>query len=94
MRTIIIILSALGAAILVLSFLKSWQRHRSSQRGEIPSESVSFIHLISALVGLSVFFIGALWLESNSAPPGSIYAPAKILDGTVKSGEFDRQTNQ
>ena len=91
MRTILIILSALGAAILVLNFLKSWQRRRADQRGETISDRVSLIHMISVVVGLAVFFIGALWLESNSAPPGSIYAPATIEDGTVKSGGFDTQ---
>jgi len=92
MRSILIILSALGAAILVLNLLKSWQRRRAHQRGETVSEQISFIHLISVLVGLAVFFLGALWLESNSAPPGSVYAPAVIEDGTVKSGGFDSET--
>ena len=63
MRTILIMLSALGAAILVLNLLKSWQRRRADQRGETVSEGVSVIHLISVVVGLAVFFIGALWLS-------------------------------
>lgn len=91
MRTILIMLSALGAAILVLNLLKNWQRRRAEQRGETVSDRVSVIYLISVVVGLAVFFIGALWLESNSAPPGSVYAPATIEDGTVKSGGFDTQ---
>ena len=91
MRTILIILSALGAAILVLNLLKSWQQRRAEQLGETVSDRVSVIHLISVVVGLTVFFIGALWLESNSAPPGSLYAPAAIINGTVKSGGFDTQ---
>ena len=91
MRTILIILSALGAAILVLNLLKNWQRRRAEQRGETVSDRVSVIHLISVFVGLAVFFIGALWLESNSAPPGSVYAPATIEGGTVKSGGFGTQ---
>ena len=91
MRTILIILSALGAAILVLSLLKNWQRRRAEQRGETASDRISVIHLISVVVGLAVFFIGALWLESNSAPPGSLYAPASIENGTVKSGSFGAQ---
>ena len=91
MRTILIMLSALGAAILVLNLLKNWQRRRAEQRGETDPDPdrVSVIHLISVVVGLGVFFIGALWLESNSAPPGPVYAPATIEDGTVKSGGFD-----
>ena len=91
MRSILIILSALGAAILVLNLLKNWQRWRAEQRGETVSDRVSVIHMISVVVGLAVFFIGALWLEANSAPPGSIYAPATIENGTVKSGGFDKQ---
>ena len=91
MRTILIMLSALGAAILLLSLLKSWQRRRAELRGESVSDRLSVIHLISVVVGLAVFFIGALWLESNSAPPGSLYAPAMIEDGSVKSGGFDTQ---
>jgi hypothetical protein len=47
--------------------------------------------MISVLAGLAVFFIGAFWLESNSAPPGSVYAPATIEDGTLKSGGFGTQ---
>ena len=91
MRTILIMLSALGAAILVLNLLKSWQKRRAEQLGETVPERVLVIHLISVVVGLAVFFIGALWLESNSAPPGSVYAPAAIEDGMVKSGGFDTQ---
>ena len=91
MRTILIMLSALGAAILALNLLKSWQRRRADQRGETVSEEISVIHLISVVVGLTVFFMGALWLESNSASPGSVYAPATIEGGRVKSGGFDTQ---
>jgi hypothetical protein len=91
MRTILIILSALGAAILVLNMLKIWQRRLAERRGEVASDRMSVIHLISAVVGLTVFFLGALWLESNSAPPGSVYAPATIEGGAVKSGGFDTE---
>ena len=91
MRTILIMLSALGAAILVLNLLKNWQRRRAEERGETVPDRISAIHMISVLVGLAVFFIGALWLESNSAPPGSVYAPATIDNGKLKSGGFDTQ---
>ena len=89
MRPFLIILSALGAAILVLNLLKIWQRRLAERRGEVASDRLSVIHLISVAVGLAVFFLGALWLESNSAPPGSVYAPATIEGGAVKSGGFD-----
>ena len=91
MRTILIMLSAFGAAILALNLLKSWQRRRADQRGETVSEGISVIHFISVVVGLAVFFMGALWLESSSAPPGSVYAPATIEGGVVKSGGFNIQ---
>ena len=89
MRPFLIILSALGAAILVLNLLKIWQRRLAERRGEIASDRMSVIHLISAAFGLAVFFLGAFWLESNSAPPGSVYAPATMEGGAVKSGGFD-----
>ena len=89
MRPILIILSALGAAILVLNLLKFWQRRLSERRGEVASDRMSVIHLISAAVGLAVFLLGAFWLESNSAPPGSVYEPATIENNAVKSGGFD-----
>ena len=92
MRTILIILSALGAAILVLNMLKICQRRLAERRGEVASDRMSVIYLISAAVGLVVFFLGAFWLESNSAPPGSVYAPATIEGGAVKSGGFDPET--
>ena len=84
-------LSAFGAAILALNLLKSWQRRRADQRGETVSEGISLIHFISVFVGLAVFFMGALWLESSSAPPGSVYAPATIEGGAGKSGGFNIQ---
>jgi hypothetical protein len=90
MRTILVILSALGAAILVLNLLKGWQRRRAAQRGEVMSDHVSLAHVISVFVGLGVFFLGAFWLETNSAPPGAVYAPATVEDGAVKSGGFDK----
>ena len=46
MRTILIMLSALGTAILVLNLLKNWQRRRAEQRGETVPDRVSVIHLI------------------------------------------------
>ena len=91
MRPFLIILSALGAAILVLNLLKIWQRRLAERRGEIASDRMSVIHLISAAFGLAGFFLGTFWLESNSAPPGSLYAPATIEGGAVKSGGFDTE---
>ena len=55
MRTIFIMLSAFGAAILVLNLLNNWQRRRAEQRGETATDRVSVIHLISVVVGLRCF---------------------------------------
>ena len=63
MRTILIILSALGAAILVLNILKIWQRRLAERRGEVASDRMSVIHLISAAVGLAVFFLAPYGLS-------------------------------
>ena len=91
MRTILVILSALGAAILVLNFIKILQRKLAGHNHDSASGLVSVAHLISAGVGMLVFFLGAFWLESNSAPPGSVYAPATIQNGSVKSGGFETE---
>ena len=89
MRTILIILSALGAAILALNLLKLAKR-LAEERGETVPDRISAIHMISALVGWRCFSLVRCG-ESNSAPPGSVYAPATIEDGTLKSGGFDTQ---
>jgi len=88
MRALIIILSALGAAILVMSFLKSMQARRAVRTGASP-ESIGNNYLIGALVALLVFAIGVFLLERDSAAPDSVYSPARIENGTVTGGGFD-----
>jgi len=59
MRALIIILSALGAAILVMSFLKSWQI-RIARRAGISPETVGANYVVGALVAILVFAVGVL----------------------------------
>lgn len=91
MRRYLIILTALLAAVLVMSLIKAWQRRRAIARGEdLESlKGISWAHLIGAIVGMIVFFVGALWVESNAAGPGSAYQPAQLDGGKVTSGGFD-----
>jgi hypothetical protein len=88
MRAIIIILSALGAAILVTSFLKSWQR-RAAERDGVSSDDVQTNYILGAVVAIVVFAVGVIWLEADSAPPDSSYSPARIQNGAVTKGVFD-----
>ena len=88
MRAIIIILSALGAAILVTSFLRSWQR-RSAERDGVSSDDVETNYILGAVVAIVVFAVGVIWLEADSAPPDSSYSPARIQNGAVTKGVFD-----
>ena len=88
MRAIIIILSALGAAILVTSFLKSWQR-RAAERDSVLPDDVQTNYILGAVVAIVVFAAGVMWLEAGSAPPDSSYSPARIQNGAVTKGGFD-----
>ena len=87
MRALIIILSALGAAILVMSFLKSWQI-RIARRAGISPETVGTNYVVGALVAILVFAVGVFMLERNSAAPDSVYSPARIENGAVTGGGF------
>ena len=91
MRVIIVILSALGAAIILLSLLKGWQRRRARQRSEIAPDQVLLFHLISVFFGFAVFFLGAFWIESSSVEPGAFYIPATLEGGAVKSGSLTKK---
>ena len=88
MRAIIIILSALGSAILVTSFLKSWQRRAAAKDGVSPDD-VETNYILGAVVAIVVFAVGVIWLESDSAPPDSSYSPARIQNGVLTKGGFD-----
>ncbi|MEC7211568.1 MAG: hypothetical protein VXW25_06090 [Pseudomonadota bacterium] len=45
-------------------------------------------HVIGGLVGLAVFFLGAVMLETGASSPGSAYEPAQLKDGKISSGRF------
>ena len=61
MRRYLIILSALGAAIIVISLVKAWQRRRAIKAGLDPSDiKISTSYITGGLAGLIVFFIGVI----------------------------------
>jgi biotin transporter BioY len=90
MRALLIILSALGAAFLVMSFVRGWQIRKAIKCG-LPPEAVDNNYILGAFVGLVVFAIGAVWLELNSAAPNTTYVPAKIRNGAINGGEFEQR---
>ena len=90
MRALLVILSALGAALLIMGYLRSWQTRKAIKTGE-PVEAINNNYFLGAFVGLVVFALGAWWLESDSAPANTTYSPAKIENGTVTGGGFEQQ---
>ncbi|MGC6453794.1 MAG: hypothetical protein ACON31_07790 [Candidatus Puniceispirillaceae bacterium] len=95
MRRYLIIAIAVMAAILVMSLVKAIQARRARARGEIPHKTsgIDVSHVIGALVGLAVFFLGAVLLETGAAGPGSDYRPAMLKDGKITSGDFTSDGN-
>ena len=89
MRAILVMISALGAAFLLISLLKSWQIRKAINRGQRPEE-IKNNYILGAIVAVVVFAAGGFWLERNSALPNSSYFPAKIENGTVTGGGFDQ----
>ena len=90
MRALLVILSALGAAFLVMSFVRGWQIRKAVKSG-LPAEAVDNNYILGAFVGLVVFAIGAFWLELDSAAPNTTYVPAKIKNGTIIEGGFEQR---
>lgn len=90
MRRYLIIAIAIMAAILVMSLVKVIQARRARARGEIPHRTagIDMSHVIGGLVGLAVFFFGAMMLETGASGPGSTYKPAELKDGRISSGRF------
>ena len=91
MRRYLIMLSALFVAIIVMTLVKSWQRRRALARGEDPEaiNGITIAHLVGALAGLAVFFLGVFLLEGTSSAPDATYRPAVITDGQISSGSFE-----
>ena len=90
MRALLVILSALGAALLVMGYVRSWQMRKAIKTGK-PPEVINNNYILGTLVGIVVFALGAWWLESDSAPANATYSPAKIESGTVTGGGFEQQ---
>ena len=90
MRALLVILSALGAAFLVMGYVRSWQIRKAIKTGK-PPEAINNNYILGAVVGGVVFALGAWWLESGSAPANTTYFPAKIENGTVTGGGFEQQ---
>ena len=92
MRALLVILSALGAAVLIMSFVKGWQKRKAVKSG-LPAVAVENNYILGAFVGLLVFAIGVFWLEFDSAAPNTTYVPAKISNGTITEGGFEQRVD-
>ena len=92
MRALLVILSALGVAFLVMSFVKSWQIRKAIKSG-LPVEAVDNNYVLGAFVGLVVFAISVFWLELDSAEPNTTYVPAKLKDGSITEGGFEQRVD-
>ena len=90
MRALLVILSALGAAFLVMGYVRNWQMRKAIKTGK-SVEAINNNYFLGAFVGFAMFALGAWWLESDSAPADTTYSPAKIENGTVTGGGFEQQ---
>ena len=92
MRALLVILSSLGAAFLIMSFVRGWQIRKAIKSG-LPAAAVDNNYILGAFVGLLVFAIGVFWLELDSAAPNATYIPAKIKNGTITEGGFEKRVD-
>ena len=92
MRALLVILSSLGAAFLIMSFVRGWQIRKTIKSG-LPAAAVDNNYILGAFVGLLVFAIGVFWLELDSAAPNATYIPAKIENGTITEGGFEKRVD-
>ena len=92
MRALLVILSAFGAAFLVMSFVRNWQTRKAIKSGLSP-ETVVNNYILGLFVGLAVFAIGVFWLELDSAAPNTTYLPAKIRNGAIIGGGFEQRVD-
>ena len=90
MRALLVILSAIGAAFLIMEYVRSRQMRKAIKTGK-SVEAINNNYFLGAFVGFVVFALGAWWLESDSAPANTTYSPAKIENGTVTGGGFEQQ---
>ena len=92
MRALLVILSALGAAFLIMSFVRGWQTRKAVKSG-LPAETVDNNYILGAFIGLVVFAIGVFWLETDRAAPNATYVPAKIRNGAITEGGFEQRVD-
>ena len=92
MRALLVILSALGAAFLIMSVVRGWQIRKAIKSG-LPADAVDNNYILGAFVGFVVFAIGVFWLELDSAAPNTTYVPAKIKNGTITEGGFEQRVD-
>ena len=92
MRALLVILSALGAAFLIMSLVRRWQIRKAIKSG-LPVEAVDNNYVLGAFVGLVVFAISVFWLELDSAEPNTTYVPAKLKDGSIIEGGFEQRVD-
>jgi len=90
MQRYLIMLGALFVAIIVMSLIKSWQQRCAIARGEDPHSvrGITWAHLVGAVAGLAVFFLGVILLERTASGPDTAYRPATLEDGVISSGGF------
>ena len=93
MRALLVVLSALGAAFLVMSFVRSWQIRKAIKSGSAV-EAIDNNYILGAFVGIVIFAIGVLWLELDSSAPNTKYIPAKIKNGTIIEGGFEQKIDK
>ena len=92
MRALLVILSALGAAFLIMSFVRGFQTRRAIKSG-LPPEAVGNNYILGALAGFVIFAIGVFWLELDTAAPNTTYVPAKIKNGAITEGGFEQRVD-
>ena len=92
MRALLVILSALGAAFLIMSLVRRWQIRKAIKSG-LPAEAVDNNYVLGAFVGLVVFAISVCWLELDSAEPNTTYVPAKLKNGSITEGGFEQRVD-
>ena len=89
MRAILVLLLAFGAAFLFISALKSWQVKKALRTGQT-TDSIENNYILGAFIAAFIFIFCVWWLEADSGSPNMLYSPAKIENGTVIGGAFEK----
>jgi len=86
LRIYLIAIIAILAGLLVLALLMQLGRRHAEG-----SFLIAWRHVISATVGVIVFFVSAMLLEvGGTGQPGTDYQPPYIEDGKIKPGQFNK----